>query len=128
LAKYMSGELLPPQQQQLVAAPVQAPSHPPTRIVEIRNMITKQDIDDDQEYADIIEDTQQECSHFGQLLRVVIPRDKTSSEDPRVFLEYSNSDEASAAIRELQGRTFDGRQVQAAFFDEDKFSRQEYGS
>jgi splicing factor U2AF 65 kDa subunit len=124
----MSGELLPPQQQQTFTATVPAPSRPPTRIVEIRNMVTKQDIDDDQEYADIVEDTQQECSQFGQLLRVIIPRDKSSSADPRVFLEYSNSDEASAAIRELQGRTFDGRQVQAAFFDEDQFTRQEYGS
>jgi splicing factor U2AF subunit len=90
-------------------------------------MITRQDLVDDNEYADIIEDTQQECSQFGQLVRVVIPRD-TSFENPRVYLEYSTSNDAALAIRELQGRTFDGRQVQAAFYDEEKFSRQEYGS
>ena len=121
LAKYMAGELALPSQ-----APTSAPTpnRPPTRIVELRQMLTNQDLADDQDYAEIVEDTQQECSQFGHLLQVVIPRDLA---DPRVFLEYSTEKEAAAAIQGLQGRTFDGRQVQATFFDEGKFQSKEYG-
>jgi splicing factor U2AF subunit len=120
----MAGELtLPNQAPSAQQQPLYEQQQQPTRIVELRNMVTHQDLVDDQEYAEIVEDTQQECSQFGNLLQVVIPRELA---DPLVFLEYSNPDGAAAAIRELQGRTFDGRQVKAAFFDEGKFQRKEY--
>jgi splicing factor U2AF subunit len=136
LAKYMSGELVPQgggsgAGAAAAADPQQQQQQPPTRIVELRNMVTRQDLADDGDYADIVEDTQQECSQFGQLVRVVIPRGGAAGAgpggDPRVYLEYSTPGDAASAVRALQGRTFDGRQVQASYYDEDKFSRQEYG-
>lgn len=127
LAKYMSGELVPQGVGPAGAAATATEQQTPTRIVELRNMVTRQDLADDSDYAEIVEDTQQECSQFGQLVRVVIPRGVNEGEEPRVYLEYSTPEDAASAIRELQGRTFDGRQVQASFYDEEKFSRQEYG-
>lgn len=35
---------------------------PPTRVVRLLNMVTEESLADDGEYADILEDTREECS------------------------------------------------------------------
>lgn len=137
LAKYMSGELqLPaaggaPAAAAAVAPPMTASAVPPTqtneaqtKVVEIRSMLTAADFEDEDEYEEILEDTKDECSQFGVLKSVVIP--KSGPGFTKVFLEYNNVDEAAKAINGLAGRTFDGRRVAATYFDETKYANEDY--
>ena len=122
LAKFMSGELqLGPNN---VAASASSDSSP-TRVVELRNMLTKQDLANSDEYQEILEDTREECGQFGQLVSVCIPKAREPGAT-RVFLEYSSTEDAAKAIAGLQGRTFDGRKVEATYFDETKFAKREF--
>jgi splicing factor U2AF subunit len=111
------------------AAPIQAqPVAPagsrPTPIVELKHMLTQQDLDNDEEFKEIMEDTRDECSSFGLLKNVIIPRSGPGA--TKIFLEYTTPEDAAKAIAGLAGRTFDGRQVVAAYFDPVKFQNQDF--
>lgn len=130
LAKYMSGELVLPSQQQQGAgagAGVSAAavvSTTPTKVVELKNMLTHEDLQSDQSYEEIMEDTKDECSQFGALKSMIIPR--TGPGACKIFLEYLTIEDAAKAISGLAGRTFDGRKVEADYFNEDRFAKQDY--
>jgi len=128
LAKYMAGEIAPPggagaaaQQQQQP----QRPNLPPSRVVELLNMVSENDIANEEERMDILEDTKEECEQFGKLVQVIIPK-KGESGATKIFLEYSTQEDATKALEALEGRTFDGKQVEANYFDETKFLNKEY--
>ena len=135
LAKYMSGELqlghTMPGAAAAAVAPMPTPpsqqytSNPTSRVVELKNMLSPKDLENEEEYNDILEDTREECSQFGQLISVIIPKAGELGAT-KVFLEFASVDDAAKAIANLQGRTFDGRKVQAAYFDETKFSKKEF--
>jgi splicing factor U2AF subunit len=130
LAKYMSGELqagntAPGQGAAVINAAAAASGPTPTRVVELQNMLTDDDLVNEDEYNDIMEDTKEECGQFGQLLSVIIPRAREPG-TTKIFLEYASSDDAAKAIRGLEGRTFDGRRVQATYFDETKFATRDF--
>jgi splicing factor U2AF subunit len=131
LAKYMSGELVLPNQQSATStlsssatAQNQPPSSDASRIVELQNMLTMQDLTSDQDYNEIMEDTKDECSQFGALKSVVIPRSGPGA--TRIFLEYMSAEDATKAIAGLAGRTFDNRKVGAAYFSESKFASRDF--
>jgi splicing factor U2AF subunit len=124
LAKYMSGELQLPNQQQ-EQQQQQQQQLPPTRVVQLKHMLNPQDLENADEYNDILEDTRDECSQYGQLVSVVIPKANEVGAT-EIFLEYASCEEAAKAIQGLQGRTFDGKQVEARFFDEAKFAAKNY--
>lgn len=133
LAKYMSGELKLPSQGGTGAAAVIAAAaasstnatSTATRVVVLKNMpITEEELANDEDYEEILEDTKDECSSFGMLKNIEIPR--TGDGKGRIFLEYLTKDDAANAIRQLQGRTFDGKKVEATYFDEAKFAERDY--
>lgn len=96
-----------------------------TRVVVLKNMpITEEELANDEDYEEILEDTKDECSSFGMLKNIEIPR--TGDGKGRIFLEYLTKDDAANAIRQLQGRTFDGKKVEATYFDEAKFAQRDY--
>jgi len=98
-----------------------------TRVVVLRNMpISEEELASDEDYEEILEDTKDECSGFGMLKNIEIPR--TGDGKGRIFLEYLTKDDAANAIRQLQGRTFDGKKVEATYFDEEKFARKDFSS
>ena len=131
LAKYMSGELQLGDAAVTTTAPTPAvlpppePGNPPSRVVELKHMLSAQDLENEEEYQDILEDTREECSQFGQLLAVVIPKANEIGAT-KIFLEYTSTTDAQKAIDGLRGRTFDGRKVVAEFFDEAKFAAKDY--
>ena len=81
LAKYMSGELKLPAQGGTAAittpAPIATPPSPvaTSRVVRLKNMLTSDDLASDAEYAEVVEDTRDECGQFGLLKSVAVPRD-----------------------------------------------------
>jgi splicing factor U2AF subunit len=132
LAKYMSGELqlgntapgqaVPPPPP---PPPGGAPTQTATRVVELQNMLSDEDLVNDDEYNDILEDTREECGQFGQLISVHIPKAGEAGAT-KIYLEYSSNEDAAKAIGGLEGRTFDGRRVIAGYYDEAKFAKREF--
>lgn len=125
LAKYMSGELKLPSQGGAPPMPPGQSAEPASKIVELRHMLTVDDLKDPAEYNDILEDTREECSQFGALKAVVIPKANEAGAT-KIFLEYMSTEEAAKAIEGLAGRTFDGRRVEAAFFNETRYANKDF--
>jgi splicing factor U2AF subunit len=46
----------------------------PTRVMQMLNMVTLEDLIDDQDYADLVEDIKEECGKYGAVVDVKIPR------------------------------------------------------
>jgi len=107
-----------------VPAPAAAVTQQPSTVVELKQMLTLEDLKDNSEYEDILEDTREECSSFGTLKNIIIPRDGPGA--TKIFLEYMTVEDAGKAIQGLAGRTFDGRRVEAIYFDVMKFQNHDY--
>ena len=121
----MSGEL----QLQGQAAAAPAPAAPAataasSTVVCLKEMLTAKDLAEDDEYEEVLEDTREECAAFGTLKNIVIPREGPGA--TKIFLEYASTEDAGKAIAGLAGRTFDGRRVEATYFDEAKFANKDY--
>ena len=101
------------------------PSGQASRVVELKNMLSHDDLANEEEYNEILEDTREECGQFGQLISVTIPKAGEVGAT-KIFLEYSSNDDAAKAIAGLAGRTFDGRKVEAAYFDETKYAKKDF--
>lgn len=54
----------------------------PTEILCLMNMVTEEELVDDEEFEDIIEDVKEECSKFGYVKSVEIPRPVEGVEVP----------------------------------------------
>jgi splicing factor U2AF subunit len=110
------------------------------RILLMLNMVTPEDLSDDQEYSDIYEDIKEECAGYGQVDDLRIPRpvkkDKNKwvpggdgegsitriNEDAgvgRVYVKFATPDGANAALRALAGRAFAGRSIVATLLADD---------
>lgn len=125
LAKYMAGEIQPNQPGGAMAAQTPALPQVVSRVVELQNMLSDEDLVDEQAYQEVLEDTREECSQFGKLISVVIPK-KGETGEGKIFLEYETTNDAAQAIQALEGRTFDGRRVQATSCAEAKFVAMDY--
>ncbi|XP_053201681.1 poly(U)-binding-splicing factor half pint-like isoform X2 [Panonychus citri] len=89
-----------------------------SRVVVLRNMVGVEDIDDALE-----SEVTDECGKFGSVNRVIIYEEKQSEDDDaevivKIFVEFSNSQEAIKARDSLNGRFFGGRIVKAEIYDQ----------
>ena len=46
----------------------------PTRVLQMLNMVTAEELVDDLDYEEIMEDVKEECGRYGEVLEVRIPR------------------------------------------------------
>lgn len=120
----MSGELQLPQAGAQGNTVSNGDNTKPSKIVMLSNMLTKEDLESDQDYEEILEDTKEECSSFGLLVSIEIPR--SGAGEGKIFLEYTSTSDAEKAIESLRGRTFDGRKVEAVYFSEEKYLKKDY--
>ncbi|KAG0496910.1 hypothetical protein HPP92_001505 [Vanilla planifolia] len=102
----------------------------PTKVVCLSQVVTEGQLTNDEEYEDIVEDMREEGAKYGALVNVVIPRPGPNGEPSpgvgKVFLEYADPAGSTKARQGLHGRKFDGNQVSAIFFPENKFAEGEY--
>lgn len=102
-----------------------------TRIVALRNVITEQELADDEEYEEVVEETEVEARKFGNLQKVLVPRaGKGDGPDVKgvglIFLVFEKSEEAERAFAAMDGRKFDERVVVASYISEDDFEKSNY--
>ncbi|XP_049868702.1 splicing factor U2AF 50 kDa subunit [Pectinophora gossypiella] len=119
------------------AAPVQlqvagltlAGAGPPTEVLCLLNMVTPEELRDEEEYEDILEDIKEECNKYGCVRSIEIPRPIEGVEVPgcgKVFVEFNSIADCQKAQQTLTGRKFSNRVVVTSYFDPDKYHRREF--
>ncbi|XP_015794497.1 splicing factor U2AF 50 kDa subunit [Tetranychus urticae] len=101
----------------------------PTEVLCLMNMVTAQELSDDEEYDDILKDIEEECSKYGVVRSIEIPRPIPGVEIPgvgKVFVEFSTIPECQRAQQALTGRKFSDRVVVTSFLDPDKYHRRQF--
>ncbi|CAH8314947.1 unnamed protein product [Eruca vesicaria subsp. sativa] len=130
--KEQESVLLQAQQQIANQVNMFQPGPAATTVVCLTQVVTEDELKDDEEFEDIMEDMRQEGGKFGSLTSVVIPRPSSSGEPVpglgKVFLKYADTDGSSRARNGMNGRKFGGNEVVAVFYPEDKFDQGEYGA
>ncbi|EJF64234.1 hypothetical protein DICSQDRAFT_144911 [Dichomitus squalens LYAD-421 SS1] len=111
------------------------------RILLMLNMVVPEELQDDQEYADILEDVKEECGKYGEVEDLRIPRpvkkDKAKWGEGgrdsalaqqradeaagvgRVYVKYASPRSAANALKALAGRSFAGRSIIATLLSDD---------
>ncbi|CAJ1054273.1 splicing factor 45 isoform X1 [Xyrichtys novacula] len=90
----------------------------PTKVVLLRNMVGRGEVDEDLEG-----ETKEECEKYGKVVKCVIFEiaEVLDDEAVRIFLEFERVESAIKAVVDLNGRYFGGRVVKACFYNLDKF-------
>ena len=93
--------------------------------------LNQEELLNDQDFGEIVEDVQEECSRFGAVSRVEVPRPAAGGgADPpgvgRIFVEYGDASHALSAAGALGGRKFGGRVVEATFLTEQKWAARDF--
>ena len=98
------------------------------RILLMLNMVTPEDLVDDEEYAEILDDIRTEVSSYGAVEDMRIPRptlgrghhpSDQANGVGRVYVKYTDAPGAAAAMKALAGRSFAGRSIIATLLGED---------
>lgn len=93
----------------------------PTRVLQILNMVSVDELTNDQDYEEIVEDIKEECGKYGAVQEVKIPRPvKTASgkvdikasegvkDLGKVFVLFEKEEDCTTALRAIAGRQFGG--------------------
>lgn len=93
----------------------------PTRVLQILNMVSVDELTNDQDYEEIVEDIRDECGNFGKVEDVKIPRpvktangkvDIKASEGikdlGKVFVLFEKEEDTTKALQAIAGRKFGG--------------------
>lgn len=96
------------------------------RAVKLIDIVTADELQDDEEYADIMDDMKEELGKYGTLVAVHIPRPPKDGGAPpsglgKVIAEFSAPEAAMLARNALHGRKFGGKTVQAALVTEEDY-------
>lgn len=98
----------------------------PTKVLVLREAVDIEELRDPDEYEDIKADMLDECSKYGNVQSILIPRPVEGENQPpgvgKVYVEYEDVPPAVKAKAALHGRKFGGRSVQVTFIDPEKFA------
>lgn len=98
------------------------------RVLLMLNMITPDDLIDDEEYAEIVDDIRSEVSRYGAVEDVRIPRpthgrglhpNDQANGVGRVYVKFVDDSGAAAGLKALAGRSFAGRSIIATLLGDD---------
>ena len=113
-----------------------------SRVLQLLNMVTPDELMDNDDYngkirmpcrsirdanipIEICEDVEEECSKFGQILALKVPRlsggSRQSAGVGKIFVKYDTPASAKKALQALAGRKFADRTVVTTLFPEVRF-------
>ena len=102
----------------------------PTKVLCLTQLVSIDELRDDQEFEDIYQDIRDECGKFGAIVNLVIPRPNSKGEEVpglgKAFVEYVDTQSSMKAKAALNGRGFGGNIVRAVYYSEDKFTQGEF--
>lgn len=104
----------------------------PTVVIQMKEMLTVEELRDSEEYDDIVEDIRGEMEKYGEVESVEVPKppEDPAAEVPEyvsiVYVKYKEVGGSIKAQLELEGRVFGGNAIQCNFYPEDKFDAKEF--
>merc|ERR1712088_933038 len=128
-AKNAAAMNVAPVQLQVPGMPTLSGPGQPTEVLCLLNMVMPDELGDEEEYEDILEDIREECSKFGSVKSIEIPRPVPGVEVPgcgKVFVEFYGIPDCQKAQHALTGRKFSNRVVVTSYFDPDRYHRREF--
>ncbi|KAJ5470770.1 hypothetical protein N7530_008127 [Penicillium desertorum] len=90
-----------------------------TQVLQLLNMVTLDELLNDEDYEEILEDVSEECSKFGKMIGIKIPRRGHGA--GKIFIKYDSAESATNALKALAGRKFSDRTVVASYFSVENF-------
>lgn len=95
------------------------------------NMFYPEDLYDEEAFEDLEYDLKTECSKYGQIDKIVIPRpDPVCGYSPpsigKAFVKFMYIIHAKKARHHISGRVYNKRTVVVSFYPEEKFNSKEY--
>ncbi|KAK0416904.1 hypothetical protein QR680_012744 [Steinernema hermaphroditum] len=90
-----------------------------TKILLLRNMVSKEEVD-----SDLEPEIRGEMEKYGQVTKVIIHPEP--EEEVRIFVEFTNVAQAIKAFIDLNGRFFGGRSIRAGFYPVDVYELKNY--
>lgn len=102
---------------------------PATEILVLMNMVSNEELTDDEEYEEILEDVKEECTKYGTVRSLEVPRPIEGVSVPgvgKVFVEFASSADCAKAQQSLSGRKFANRVVITSYYDPEKYHRREF--
>ena len=105
-------------------------------MIQLLNMITRDELFDTDDLEQVKEDVNSELSRFGDILAVHIPvidpsepKDGLVTVGPecgKIFIKFNQVVGAKQARYQISGRTYNGRTVVASFYPEHIFDQKQY--
>lgn len=102
---------------------------PPTEVLCLMNMVVPEELEDEEEYEDIVEDVREECTKYGTVKSLEIPRPIKGVEVPgcgKIFVEFNSIIDCQKAQQALTGRKFSNRVVVTSYYDPEQYHRREF--
>lgn len=100
-----------------------------TEVLCLMNMITLDDLLDDDEYQEILEDVREECGKYGRVRNVIVPRPIEGQAVPgqgKIFCEFASPEDTKKAAGALAGRKFANRVVVTSYYNLEKFRKRDF--
>ncbi|KAL4865644.1 hypothetical protein BDV12DRAFT_174281 [Aspergillus spectabilis] len=96
-----------------------------SRVLQLLNMVTPEELMDGEDYEEICDDVREECSKYGRVIELKIPRPTGGSRQSpgvgKIFVKFDTVDATTAALKALAGRKFSDRTVVTTYFSEENF-------
>ncbi|XP_016946649.1 splicing factor U2AF 50 kDa subunit [Drosophila biarmipes] len=95
-----------------------------TEVLCMFNMVLPEELLDDEEYEDISSDIKQECTKYGEVRSLKIPRPIGPAPQRgcgKVFVQFETVEDCQRALKSISGRKFSGRIVMTSFYDPEKY-------
>lgn len=93
-----------------------------SRVLQLLNMVTAEELMDPEDYDEICDDVREECSKYGSILSLKIPRpsggSKQSAGVGKIFVKFEAVEGATNALKALAGRKFSDRTVVTTYYGE----------
>ncbi|KAF2026138.1 hypothetical protein EK21DRAFT_74861, partial [Setomelanomma holmii] len=108
----------------MLASATAAEDQEHSRVICLMNMVTSDELINDEEYDEIKEDIEEECQKYGPIIETKIPRPagaRSSLGVGKIYIKYQDTESAQRAIKALAGRQFSRRTVVATQFSEEGF-------
>eukprot|EP00970_Alexandrium_tamarense_P008206 scaffold1559_cov193-Alexandrium_tamarense.AAC.23 len=109
-----------------LAPPTAMPGSTVTRILVLLNMVMDEDLATAEDRKFLEEEVREEVGKYGTLLSMKIPMPHEGcapSAVKKIFLEYATPAEAMYAEKELKGRAFGPNVVDASYFSEEDYAK-----
>ncbi|KAL5340329.1 hypothetical protein BJX70DRAFT_361453 [Aspergillus crustosus] len=96
-----------------------------SRVLQLLNMVTPEELMDIEDYEEICDDVREECSKYGNVIELKIPRPTGGSRQSpgvgKIFVKFDTVEATTAALKALAGRKFSDRTVVTTYFSEENF-------